>query len=99
MGHMDVLLAKLFSKALRQRPQRVLPSRECAGRNVPSNTRRGSREDPRASLPLVVDLVGLESLDNVLRNANAPSMLDCVTAWTSSGVMSRNGFQTGCVAL
>ncbi len=45
VGHMYVLLAKLFRKALRQRPQRVLPSRECAGRNVPSNTRRGSRED------------------------------------------------------
>ncbi len=67
MRHMDVLLAKLFCKALQQCPQCMLPSQECAGHNIPSNTRHDSCEDQRPSLPLLINLVGLESLDNILQ--------------------------------
>ncbi len=95
MRYMYILLSKTLGKTLQQCPESGLPSRERAGSDIPSNTRRGSREDQRPSPPLLVDFVGLECLDNALRESKYAFV--CVTASASSGVVSRKGFQMPCV--
>ncbi len=73
MGHMDILLAKFLWQTLRQCPQHVLPRWECAGHNVLSNSCCGSCEDQWPSSLLLVNLIGLECLDNILRTCEHTS--------------------------